>query len=133
MQFLFLIALVPLCISDISSFKIPNIYNICLMTFASLLVLLHGLGDLHRLLIFSLLLLLLSICGLGMGDVKLLVIIALAFNNKIGFNPTGLLILSLFFGAVHILISLVSERRIPLHIAFAPAIFLAFATYCVTS
>ena len=68
---LFALAL-PICIADLSTFVIPNIYTKILFYLALIHLTLFGFGQLRNVVISLVVLLLLLLTGIGMGDVKLL-------------------------------------------------------------
>ncbi|MEN9736157.1 MAG: hypothetical protein RL129_867 [Actinomycetota bacterium] len=125
MPSVFALLLLPITIADLNQRIIPNIYLKllgCLMAFSFImkgfpappLILIVG--------IFSMSLLLLNV---GMGDIKLLVILILTFELDL----IGYLVLVLAFAAVHIVISSATNRAFPRSIPMAPAIFWGFITY----
>lgn len=127
----FLLAM-PIVVADIRYRKIPNIYLWYLILFLAPSILFSGLGSLKPLLIFLLISAALTILGMGMGDMKLLSVIALWLNT----DKNGSL---LFFGALLILLSAVhiywiaiKTRSISVSIPLAPSIFLALSLYLAT-
>ena len=128
MRFLILLAVAPIVVADLRHHVIPNIY----LKFLSLLLfwvwIFYGLPNL-RFMAWSLLLAcLLAVLKFGMGDVKLISILLLAFQPEI-------LMFSLFlavFAVTHIVISSIRNRAIPASVSLAPAIFSALITYLAT-
>ena len=126
-MFLFLLA-IPICIADLSTFKIPNIYNILIFYSAIVHTLIFGLPDMATLATSLLIVTGLFLMGIGMGDLKLLVLILL---TGVGL-PIEMITFVFITAMVHIVISTVVRRTIPSTIAMAPSIFLGLATYLAT-
>jgi Flp pilus assembly protein protease CpaA len=121
-----LIALaLPICIADLSTFVIPNIYTKILFYLTLIHLSLFGFGQLRDVAISLSMLLLLILVGIGMGDVKLLALILLTHS----FNATEYFAFVLLMGMVHIVILTGIHRAIPSKIALAPSIFIGLATY----
>lgn len=129
MNSIFFFFAIPICIADLSSFFIPNIYTKTLLLFTFFNFCFFGLEDISHLIASFLTLLVLALLGVGMGDVKILGIF-LVTNSVSSFN----LITYLFAAAfLHIVILIVLKRSIPSKIALAPSIFVAVATLLATS
>jgi Flp pilus assembly protein protease CpaA len=112
----------PICIADLSTFVIPNIYTKILFYLTLIHLSLFGFGDV----VVSLAaLLLLILIGIGMGDVKLLALILLSHN----FNAPEYIAYVFLLGLLHIVILTGIHRAIPSKIALAPSIFIGLATY----
>ena len=77
----FVFMAIPISLADIKSYSIPNIYLIWLSVLCMPHVLMQGLGPVPRILFVFAILAVLHLCGLGMGDVKLLAIVALMLNS----------------------------------------------------
>lgn len=118
---------VPIAIADIKEFKIPNIYLKVLALFGAPFLLTDGLGKISNLLTIFVSLMLLYILGIGMGDVKLLAIIAVSLNSTWNSFELGNLMLITLFASVHLVIVTLHKRSIPCKIPLAPSIFLALA------
>ncbi len=118
---------VPIAIADIKEFKIPNIYLKVLALFCAPFLLADGLGKISNLLTIFISLMLLYVLGIGMGDVKLLAIIAVTLNSTWNSFELGDLILITLYASVHLLIVTLYKRSIPCKIPLAPSIFLALA------
>ena len=118
---------VPISIADIKEFKIPNIYLKVLGLFCAPFLLADGLGRISNLLIIFVSLILLHVLGIGMGDVKLLAIIAVSLNSTLDSFELGNLMLITFFAFTHLVIVTLYKRSIPCRIPLAPSIFLAVA------
>jgi Flp pilus assembly protein protease CpaA len=112
---------IPISLADIKSYSIPNIYLIWLSFLCVPHVLMQGLGPVPRILFVIAILLVLHLCGLGMGDVKLLGIVALMLNS----DPR-----TAFFN-VGFSIAL-WNRELPRKIPLAPSIFIGLALYLAT-
>ena len=121
---LFILAL-PICIADLSTFVIPNIYTKILFYLTLIHLSLFGLGPLRDVVVSLVALLLLVLIGIGMGDVKLLALILLTHS----FNASEYIAYVFLMGMVHILILTAIDRAIPSKIALAPSIFIGLATY----
>jgi len=121
---LFILAL-PICIADLSTFVIPNIYTKILFYLTLIHLSLFGFGPLRDVVVSLVALLLLVLIGIGMGDVKLLASILLTHS----FNATEYFAFILLMGMVHIVILTGIHRAIPSKIALAPSIFIGLATY----
>ena len=118
----------PICISDLSAFVIPNIYTKILFYLVLVHLTLFGFGQLRNVVISLVVLLLLLLTGIGMGDVKLLASILLTQS----LNATEYITYVFLVGIVHILILTGINRAIPRKIALAPSIFIGLATYMAT-
>ena len=121
---LFILAL-PICIADLSTFVIPNIYTKILFYLTLIHLSLFGFGPLRDVVVSLVALLLLVLIGIGMGDMKLLASILLTHS----FNATQYIAYVFLMGMVHIVILTVIDRVIPSKIALAPSIFIGLATY----
>ena len=128
----FLIAAVPISLADIKSFSIPNIYLIWLCFLCTPYVLVHGIGPVSRILVIVTILTVLQLCGLGMGDVKLLTILALMLNSDpqtafyhLGFSVT-------VCATIYAITETLLNRELPRKIALAPSIFAGLALYLAT-
>lgn len=127
-----LLLLIPIVISDLSAFKIPNIYMKYLFWLAGINIVLHGFGELSTILFALATLIFFGISGVGVGDLKLILGISLILNWRSDFAFSHFLITVLLWAGFHILISIGLNRCLPRTIALAPAIAAAFATYMVT-
>lgn len=128
MNIAFFVLAVPMCIADMNSFVIPNIYNKLLFYVASIHVSLYGFGDVRDVTISVIILLALMFSGMGMGDIKSLALISMTHTSGV------LAFLSCVFllAIVHIVVHTGVHRRIPSKIPLAPSIFLGLATYLAT-
>jgi Flp pilus assembly protein protease CpaA len=121
-----LIALaLPICIADLSTFVIPNIYTKILFYLTLIHLSLFGFGQLRDVVVSLAALLLLILIGIGMGDVKLLALILLSHS----FNAPNYIAFVFLLGLLHIVILTGIHRAIPSKIALAPSIFIGLATY----
>lgn len=116
---------VPVCIADISTFVIPNIYTKILFYAALIHLALYGFGQLGNFAIFLVILMVLLIFGTGMGDIKVLVLIMITHD----LNPTIFILYVLSVATVHILVIAAFKGVIPLKLPLAPSIFLGLVTY----
>jgi len=121
---LFVLAL-PICIADLSTFIIPNIYTKILFYLMLIHLSLFGFGQLRDVVVSLVALLLLILIGIGMGDVKLLALILLSHS----FNAPEYIAYIFLMGLLHMVILTGFHRAIPSKIALAPSIFIALATY----
>jgi Flp pilus assembly protein protease CpaA len=121
---LFILAL-PICIADLSTFVIPNIYTKILFYLTLIHLSLFGFGQLRDVVDSLAALLLLILIGIGMGDVKLLALILLSHS----FNAPNYIAFVFLLGLLHIVILTGIHRAIPSKIALAPSIFIGLATY----
>ena len=128
----FVFMALPISLADIRSYSIPNIYLIWLAVFCTPHVLMQGLGPVPRILIVIAILLVLHLCGLGMGDVKLLAIVALMLNYdpRTAFLNLGFSIA--FCAVVYAITETLVNRELPRKIALAPSIFAGLALYLAT-
>ena len=125
MDLVFALLLLPITIADLNQRIIPNIYLKLLGCFMAFSFMMKGFPSstlVFTVGIFSSFLFLLNV---GMGDIKLLVILILTFELDL----IGYLVLVLAVASVHIVISSARKRAIPRLIPMAPAIFLGFITY----
>lgn len=128
MQSLFLVAMMPIVVADLRSHVIPNIYLKILAGCLCMSWIMHGLPSpkyVGLILIFACFL---SIAKIGMGDVKLLVLLLLIFQPRF----VDFCALLAIFSMTHIVISTAKNRVIPVSIPLAPAIFSALVTYLAT-
>jgi len=121
---LFILAL-PICIADLSTFVIPNIYTKILFYLMLIHLSLFGFGQLRDVVVSLVALLLLILIGIGMGDVKVLALILLSHS----FNTPEYIAYVFLMGLLHIVILTGFHRAIPSKIALAPSIFVGLATY----
>ena len=128
MDIALLLLAIPICIADMHSLIIPNIYTKILFYVALLHVSLFGFGILQESMISIAVLLCLSIFGTGMGDIKLLGLILISHTySAIEFIGAILLL-----AVVHIVVLMGIDRRIPSKIPLAPSIFMGLVTYLAT-
>lgn len=128
MDIALLLLAVPICIADMNSLVIPNIYTKILFYVALIHVCLFGFGPLRALIVSSVILIFLMIFGTGMGDIKLLGLILISHTySAIEFIGAILLL-----AVVHIVVLMGIHRRIPSKIPLAPSIFVGLVTYLAT-
>jgi Flp pilus assembly protein protease CpaA len=125
---LYLALFIPICISDIGSKTIPNVYLKILAYFTCIHLVQDGFPEADQQLIAALLLVGSYFLHIGMGDLKLLALLSLSFNS-LGLEFVMLICVAATF---HIVVSTARKRVIPQSIALAPSIFFAFATYLAT-
>jgi len=123
---------IPISLADIKSYSIPNIYLIWLSVLCMPHVLMQGLGPAPRILFVFAILAVLHLCGLGMGDVKLLAIVALMLNSDprtIFFNLGFSIIVS---AVIYAITKTLWNRQLPRKIPLAPSIFIGLTLYLAT-
>jgi Flp pilus assembly protein protease CpaA len=122
----------PIALADLKFHKIPNTY-LCLLTiFLIPHLALNGFGDLKALITFLSSTTLLHFLGMGMGDLKLLVIIGLWLNSA-GIADLPLLgSFILFCLLTHCMLVFVHKRRLARYIPMAPSIFIGLGLYLAT-
>ena len=125
MKVALVILALPICIADLSTFVIPNIYTKILFYLTLIHLSLFGFGQLRDVVVSLAALLLLVLIGIGMGDVKLLALILLSHS----FNAPEYIAYVFLLGLLHIVILTGIHRAIPSKIALAPSIFIGLATY----
>jgi Flp pilus assembly protein protease CpaA len=123
-----LLLAIPICIADMHSLVIPNIYTKTLFYVALIQVCLFGFGPIRALIVSAVILILLLIFGTGMGDIKLLGLILISHTYSAIEFIAGILLLAL----VHIVVLMGIHRRIPSKIPLAPSIFMGIVTYLAT-
>jgi len=128
MNFALFVLAIPVCIADISSFVIPNIYSKILFYVALTHISFFGIGRVRELVLPLAILLVLLFFGTGMGDIKLMTLIVVTHaSNAMDF--VGFVFL---MAIVHIVALAGIHRRIPTQIPLAPSIFIGLATYLAT-
>jgi Flp pilus assembly protein protease CpaA len=128
MNFALFVLAIPVCIADISSFVIPNIYSKILFYVALTRISFFGIGRVRELVLPLAILLVLLFFGTGMGDIKLMTLIVVTHaSNAMDF--VGFVFL---LAIVHIVVLTGIHRRIPTKIPLAPSIFIGIATYLAT-
>jgi Flp pilus assembly protein protease CpaA len=123
---------VPISLADLKIFKIPNIYLwllcICLTPFIAT----NGFGPVTQLAFTASIILILSLCGMGMGDAKLLFLIALAFNFDHQFSFLIFSSYLLALATIHALVLALRYQFLPRRLPMAPSIFIALLLYLAT-
>ena len=119
----------PIALADLKFHKIPNIYLWLLTIFLIPHLVFNGFGDLKAWIIFLSSTTLLHFLGMGMGDLKLLVIIGLWLNSAgiPSFPLFGSLILCGLM--IHFMLVSLHKRRVPRFIAMAPSISIGLGLY----
>ena len=118
MNFALILLAIPVCIADISSFVIPNIYNKVLSYAALIHISLFGIGQVRQVVFSLAILLALLFFGTGMGDIKLLTLILVTHS----FSAIDFLGFVFLLTIVHIVVLVGVHRRIPIKIPLAPKI-----------
>ena len=119
---LFILAL-PICIADLSTFVIPNIYTKILFYLTLIHLSLFGFGNLGDVVVSLAALLLLILIGIGMGDVKLLGVLAISVLPSETDAYMIFLLTVAVSASAHALFLSRGDLRISLQIPLAPAIF----------
>ena len=128
MNIALLLCAIPICIADMRSFVIPNIYTKVLFYVGLIHLSMFGIGHLQDVIVSIAVLICLFFLGTGMGDIKLLGLILITHSyNAIEFVGTILLVAS-----VHIVVLVAIHRTIPSKIPLAPSIFVGLLTYLAT-
>ena len=125
MHLIFAVLLLPITIADLNQLVIPNIYLKTLGLLMSMTFIINGFPSLSPIFTVGLFSVVSLILKVGMGDIKLLVILILTFKLHL----ISFLVVVLVIAAVHIVILSVRNRAFPRSIPMAPAIFLSFITY----
>ena len=128
MNFALCVLAIPVCIADISSFAIPNIYSKILFYVALTHISFFGIGRVRELVLPLAILLVLLFFGTGMGDIKLMTLIVVTHAS----NAMDFLGFVFLMAIVHIVVLTRIHRRIPTKIPLAPSIFIGIATYLAT-
>ena len=128
-----LVFALPIIVADVSKRVIPNIYLMFYGYLYLFLTILRGLGSGTLMLIIGLCIALLHLCGMGMGDSKLIFLIALVLPVVSMMQFLELLTLIFLAAAFHILCNWLLSARFPATIAMAPAIFIGTGLYLATS
>ncbi len=128
MNFALFVLAIPVCIADISSFAIPNIYSKILFYVALTHISFFGIGRVRELVLPLVILLVLLFFGTGMGDIKLMTLIVVTHAS----NAMDFIGFVFLMAIVHIVVLAGIHRRIPTKIPLAPSIFIGIATYLAT-
>lgn len=128
MDIALLLLAIPICIADMHSLVIPNIYTKTLFFVVLIHVCLFGFGPLRALIVSAVILIFLLIFGTGMGDIKLLGLILITHAYSAIEFVSAILLLAV----VHIVVLMGIHRRIPSKIPLAPSIFVGLVTYLAT-
>jgi Flp pilus assembly protein protease CpaA len=129
MNIMLLLLAVPICISDMHSFVIPNIYTKVLFSIALIHIGFFGVGSMQGVVVSTAALACLMFFGIGMGDIKLLGLILITHP----YSPIAFISTILLFAVVHIVVLMGIVRRVPLKVPLAPSIFAGLLTYLATS
>jgi Flp pilus assembly protein protease CpaA len=130
--FILSLAAIPISLADSKSFKIPNIYLWLLFLGLAPFIAVNGLGSISRLVSSFLIVLTLNLCGMGMGDVKLLCLIVLAFNSDREFSSLTFFSYLLGVATIHVLILTLKNQMMVRKLPLAPSIFVGLALYLAT-
>ena len=128
----FLIAAVPISLADIRSFSIPNIYLIWLSFLCTPYLLVHGIGPVSGILFTLTMLAILHLCGLGMGDVKLIAIVAMMLNPDPQTAFLHLCFIITLCAVTYAITQTLWNRELPSKIPLAPSIFAGLTLYLAT-
>ena len=119
----------PICIADMRSFIIPNIYMKVLSYVGLMHLSIFGIGHLQDIFVSIAALVCLVFFGIGMGDIKLLGLILITNS----YNAVEFLGAILLVASVHIVVLTGIYRKIPSKIPLAPSIFVGLLTYLAAS
>jgi Flp pilus assembly protein protease CpaA len=95
-------------------------------------VIINGLGSIPKLLASVLVLLLLHLCGMGMGDVKFLLIILITHNSDQQFSSLSFFTFVLLIATMHVLLLGLKDQSVPRKLPLAPSIGAGLALYMAT-
>jgi Flp pilus assembly protein protease CpaA len=124
-----LIFAIPICIADMRSFIIPNIYMKVLSYVGLMHLSIFGIGHLQDIFVSIAALVCLEFFRIGMGDIKLLGLILITHS----YNALEFLGAILLVASVHIVVLTGIHRKIPSKIPLAPSIFVGLLTYLAAS
>jgi Flp pilus assembly protein protease CpaA len=120
---------IPICIADMRSFIIPNIYLKVLSYVGLMHLSIFGIGHLQDVFVSIAVLVCFVFFGIGMGDIKLLGLILITNS----YNVVEFLGAILLVASVHIVVLTGVHRKIPSKIPLAPSIFVGLLTYLAAS
>ena len=129
MNIILLIFAIPICIADMRSFIIPNIYMKVLSYVGLMHLSIFGIGHLQDIFVSIAALVCLEFFRIGMGDIKLLGLILITHS----YNTIEFLGFILLVATVHIVVLTGIHRKIPSQIPLAPSIFVGLLTYLAAS
>jgi len=127
-----LVVAIPISLADLKYSKIPNVYLLYLSILCVPFVIINGLGSIVRLLTTLLVLLFLHLGGMGMGDVKLLLIILITHNSDQQFSSLNYFSCLLLIATMHVLLLGFKDQSMPRKIPLAPSIFAGLVLYMAT-
>lgn len=132
MIFAVLLISVPICIADLKEHKIPNIYLSVMLVLLTPLFIIYGLSDITQLCTYLVALIVLHLFGMGMGDMKLLILIGLFLNSfgMYGYLPLAMYIL--LCATLHLLSLRLIKRSTSELMPLAPSIFMGLSLYLAT-
>jgi len=130
--FILSLAAIPISLADTKSFKIPNVYLWLLFLGITPFIAVNGFGSIARLMSSFLIVLTLHLCGMGMGDAKLLCLIVLAFNSDRQFSSLIFFSYLLGVATIHVLILTLKNQMMVRKLPLAPSIFVGLALYLAT-
>ncbi len=132
MLFILSLAVIPISLADSKSFKIPNVYLWLLFLGLAPFIVVNGFGSISRLVSSFLVVLTLHLCGMGMGDVKLLGLLVVAFNSDRQFSSITFFSYLLGVATIHVLILILKNQMMVRKLPLAPSIFVGLALYLAT-
>ena len=132
MLFILSLAAIPISLADSKSFKIPNVYLWLLFLGLAPFIAVNGLGSISQLVSSFLIVLTLYLCGMGVGDVKLLCLIVLAFNSDRQFSSLTFFSYLLCVATIHVMILTLKNQMMVRKSPLAPSIFVGLALYLAT-
>lgn len=119
----------PISLADFRGYSIPNIYLWWLFALCTPQFVLYGFGPSPRILFTVVILALMHLVGLGMGDVKLLLIIFLYLNPQSDINFVTFAVYLMCTATVYAILETLWKRKLPQKIPLAPSIFAGLALY----
>ena len=123
-----LLLAIPICIADMHSLVIPNIYTKLLAYITLMHLAFFGFNRLSNVITSCAVLVFLVVFGIGMGDIKLLGLILITHPYSAMQFVGSILVLAM----VHIVVLIAFRRGIPSKIPLAPSIFVGFVSYLAT-
>jgi Flp pilus assembly protein protease CpaA len=128
-MFVLAIFAIPICLSDWRTRRIPNIYLFYMLYLIFAVRLFLPVKSIMVIIVTAVLVILLSLTGMGAGDAKLIVITVLALNLS-NFASLSILAGSIYIAAVvQIILIWLYSAQIPKSIPLAVAIFCGSALY----
>ena len=120
----------PICIADVKYHRIPNIYLTWMFYITAIERIFIGTTSINTFFSASIVLLTLyGVSGIGMGDVKLVLLICLTLDFQVIVHFWIFICAIFACASIMVLLEFLLSGRIRREIALAPAIFMATALY----